>query len=162
MDDTTICMTLPSASGECWVFIDPARPDLAFNRQFASTLQAADYAVGLAKTTGWPIEDATGQCPRVLEVQPLDQHQLRINEAMWQMSAVAHQTNHVNWSDPSLFAVGARLLAELSVVEGRVMTAEDRAMLVEVGAAMLLQAATDLGVASVDDVLASTLTVAVA
>jgi hypothetical protein len=153
-------MTLPSADGQCWVFIDPSRPDLAFNRRFASTLQAADYAVGLAKTTGWPIEDATGQCPRVPKAQSLDQHQLCTNEAMWQMSAVAQQPNHLDWNDPSLFAVGARLLADLSVAEGRVMTAEDRAMLIEVGAAMLLRAAADLGVASVDDVLASTLEVA--
>jgi hypothetical protein len=157
MGDVTICMTIPDEDGHCWVFIDPAQPDLAFNRRFAARVQVTDYALGLAKTTGWPIEDAAGSCPAVPQIVSLSPEQIRANEAMWRMSAVAQQGGHVDGRDPSLLAVGARLLADISVADGRVMTTDDRMMLIEIGAAMLNKATAEMGVATVDDVLASTL-----
>ncbi|MBW6522505.1 hypothetical protein KZ810_03260 [Sphingomonas sp. RHCKR47] len=157
MGDVTICMTIPAEDGRCWVFIDPAQPDLAFNREFDDQVQATDYALGLAKTTGWPIEDAAGKCPAVPQPVSLSAEKIRANEAMWRMSAIAQMSCHIDWHDPSVLAVGARLLADLSVGDGRVMTSEDRTMLIEVGAAMLNRAAEDMGLSSVDDVLASTL-----
>ncbi len=157
-DPITICMTIPALDGRCWVFIDPSRPDFAFNREFATADQAADYARGLAKTTGWPIDDAAGVQSAQLPSVPFDDRQARVNEVLWLMSAVAQQ-DRIDWKDPAFWAEAAKQNAEIIVDAGLVLTDEDHVVLLEIGAGMLRQGAADLGVSNVDDVLAATITV---
>ncbi|WP_419808525.1 hypothetical protein [Sphingomonas sp.] len=89
-DARTICITIPSISGETWVFIEPALSELAFLRQFTSARAAAEYAQGLTTTTGRPIEDAGRGDPLPLLYGPFDAEQARINGLLWLMTTIVH------------------------------------------------------------------------
>lgn len=154
----TICITIPGYTGETWVFIDPALPDLAFVRQFASASEAVVYAQGLAETTGWRIEDAATVGAHPSRPTEFDTQQARINELLWLMTTTVHE-GALDWDDPSFWADAARQQAQVIFNAGAAMANEDLAVMLAMGDAMLRLAAERMGLDSIDDVLAGIMVV---
>lgn len=149
----TICITIPGITGETWVFIDPALPELAFMRQFGTRSEAVEYAQRLAISTGWPIEDAGRAGAQPMMPPSFDAQQARINELLLLMTAIVQDAD-LDWDNASFWADAARRQAQVILSVGQAMHNEDLADMLATGSAMLRLAAERLGLDSVDDVLA--------
>jgi hypothetical protein len=151
-DAPTICITIPSLDGRCWVFIDPAQPSLAFTREFASRQEAGEYASALSKTMAWPLEDAAAL---PLAAEPaFDAQQAHLNELLWLMTTIVHDDD-LDWDAPAFWADAARQQAQVILDVGPALPHEDLAVMLATGAAMLRLATDNMGLSSVDDVLAT-------
>lgn len=148
-----ICISIPSAAGERWVFVVSPMVDLELNRQFRDYIAARAYAVALHRITGWPVEDHNVSTPDQAEPFTLDAYERDVNEILWLMTTLADESG-MDFGDREFWADAARQQAEVIVATGNALSQTNLAVALAVGAAMLRRAALDLGLASVDDVLA--------